>query len=90
MSSSLLQVVNNLFQTCYNKLGTNSANTTCEQTCNNLCVFMCVVQSLIGSERVYQCVVNKQLKTIVANKSNEKLANKTLETMKGGKNSHVK
>ena len=32
----------------------------------------------------------KQLKTIVANKSNEKLANKRLETMKGGKNSHVK
>ena len=29
MPSSLLQVVNNLFQTCYNKLGTSSANTTC-------------------------------------------------------------
>ena len=49
-----------------------------------------VVQSLIGSVHVYQCVVNKQLKTIVANKSDEKLANKRLETMKGGKNSHVK
>ncbi len=36
MPSSLLQVVNNLFQTCYNKLGTSSANTTCEQTCYNL------------------------------------------------------
>ena len=36
MPSSLLQVVNNLFQTCYNKSGTSSANTTCEQTCYNL------------------------------------------------------
>ena len=27
MSSSLLQVVSNLFQICYNKLGTSSANT---------------------------------------------------------------
>ena len=26
---SLLQVVNSLFQTCHNKLGTSSANTTC-------------------------------------------------------------
>ena len=49
-----------------------------------------VVQGLIGSVRLYQCVVNKQLKTIVANKLNEKLANKRLETMRGGKNSHVK
>ena len=40
MPSSLLQAVNNLFQTCHNNLGTSSANTTCEQTCNNLCVFM--------------------------------------------------
>ena len=29
MPSSLLQVVNNLFQTCYNKVGTSRANTTC-------------------------------------------------------------
>ena len=29
MPSSLLQVVNNLFQTCHNNLGTSSANTTC-------------------------------------------------------------
>ena len=47
MPSSLLQVVNNLFETCHNKLGTSSANTscgqlvnrlvtTCLQTCNNL------------------------------------------------------
>ena len=57
MSSSLLQVVNNLFQTGYNKQGTSSANTTCWQlvnrlvttclqTCNNLCVFMGVVDKL--------------------------------------------
>ena len=50
MPSSLLQVVNNLLQTCHDKLETNSANTTCWQlvnglvttclqTCNNLCVF---------------------------------------------------
>ena len=48
--SSLLQVVNSLFQTCCNNMGTSSANTTrwqlvnrfvttCLQTCNNLCVF---------------------------------------------------
>ena len=40
MPSSLLQVVNSLFQTCYNKLGTsmceNNLLTACEQTCNNL------------------------------------------------------
>jgi hypothetical protein len=53
MPSSLLQVVNSLFQTCYNKLGTSSASTTCWQlvnrrvttclqTCYNLCVFTCV------------------------------------------------
>ena len=53
MPSSLLQVVNSLFQTCYNKLGTSSASTTCRQlvnrrvttclqTCYNLCVFTCV------------------------------------------------
>jgi hypothetical protein len=55
MPSSLLQVVNHLFQTCYNLqlLGTSSANTTCRQlvnrfvttclqTCNNLCVLTCV------------------------------------------------
>ena len=29
MPSSLLQVVNKLFQTCYNKSGTSSAYTTC-------------------------------------------------------------
>ena len=29
MPLSLLQVVNNLFQTCYSKSGTSSANTTC-------------------------------------------------------------
>ena len=36
MPSSLLQVVNNLFQTCYNKLGTSSAKTTCWQLVNRL------------------------------------------------------
>ena len=51
--SSLLQFVNSLFQTCPNKFGTSSANTSCEQlanrlfttclqVCNNLCVFTCV------------------------------------------------
>ena len=59
MPSSLLQVANNLFQTCNNKSGTSSANTTCWQlvnrlvnrlvttclqTCNNLCVFTRVVK----------------------------------------------
>ena len=43
---SLLQVVNSLFQTCYNNweqaVRTQLVNrfvTTCFQTCNNLCVF---------------------------------------------------
>ena len=33
---SLLQLVNNLFQTCYNKLGTSSTKTTCWQLVNRL------------------------------------------------------
>ena len=52
--SSLLQFVNSLFQTCSNKFGTSSANTSCQQlvnrlvttclqVCSNLCVFTCVV-----------------------------------------------
>ena len=60
MPSSLLQVVNNLFQTCYNKLGTSSANTTCWQlvnrlvttclqTCNNLCILRVPVRPCIVS-----------------------------------------
>ena len=51
--SSLLQFVNSLFQTCSNKFGTSSANTSCQQlvnrlvttclqVCRNLCVFTCV------------------------------------------------
>ena len=54
--SSLLQFVNSLFQTCSNKFGTSSANTSCQQlvnrlvttclqVCSNLCVFTCVVFS---------------------------------------------
>ena len=57
MPSSFLQVVKNLFQTCYNKLGTSSANTTCWQlvnrlvttclqTCNNLWVFTRVLHCI--------------------------------------------
>jgi hypothetical protein len=57
MPSSLLQVVNSLFQTCHNKLGTSSANTTCWQfvnrfvttclqTCYKLFVFTCVRKNL--------------------------------------------
>ena len=51
--SSLLQFVNSLFQTCSNKFGASSANTSCQQlvnrlvttclqVCSNLCVFTCV------------------------------------------------
>jgi hypothetical protein len=58
--SSLLQVVNSLFQTCCNKLGTSSASTTCWQlvnrcvttclqTCYKLCVFTRAVSSLLFS-----------------------------------------
>ena len=54
--SSLLQFVNSLFQTCSNKFGTSSANTSCQKLVNrlvttclqvssNLCVFTCVVCS---------------------------------------------
>ena len=53
--TSLLQFVNTLFQTCSNKFGTSSANTSCEQlvnrlvttclqVCSNLCVFTCVAE----------------------------------------------
>ena len=51
--SSLLQFVNSLLQTCSNKFGTSSANTSCQQlvnrlvttclqACSNLCIFTCV------------------------------------------------
>ena len=36
MPSNLLTCFNNLFQTCYNKLGTSSGNTTCWQLANRL------------------------------------------------------
>jgi hypothetical protein len=60
MPSSLLQVVNSLFQTYYNKLGTSSANTTCWQlvnrfvttclqTCYKLCVFTRVADHPTGT-----------------------------------------
>ena len=64
--SSLLQFVNSLFQTCSNKFGTSSANTSCQQlvnrlvttclqVCSNLCVFTCVSMSLHvqGGEILY-------------------------------------
>jgi hypothetical protein len=58
MPSSLLQVVNSLFQTCYNKLGTSSASTTlltaCEQTCNNL------FADLLQLVRFYVCRLREQ------------------------------
>ena len=70
MPSSLLQVVNSLFQTCYNKLGTSSANTTCWQlvnrfvttclqTCYNLCVFTCVPNTTYTRKNA-QVVTNLQ------------------------------
>ena len=51
--SSLSQFVNSFFQTCSNKFGTSSANTSCQQlvnglvttclqVCSNLFVFTCV------------------------------------------------
>ena len=57
--SSLLQFVNSLFQTCSNKFGTSSANTSCQQlvnrlvttclqVCSNLCVFTCVEREVEG------------------------------------------
>jgi hypothetical protein len=63
MPSSLLQVVNSVFQTSYNKLGTSSANTTCWQlvnrfvttclqTCNNLCVFTCAQCTIVNITRL--------------------------------------
>ena len=61
--SSLLQFVNSLLQTCSNKFGTSSANTSCEQfvnrlvttclqVCSNLCVFTCVVQKLEANSNI--------------------------------------
>jgi hypothetical protein len=48
MPSSLLQVVNSLFQTCCKFV--NRFVTTCLPTCNNLCVFTCeAVQQLVAS-----------------------------------------
>ena len=61
--SSLLQFVNSLFQTCSNKFGTSSANTSCQQlvnrlvttclqVCSNLCVFTCVVYGCSNARNV--------------------------------------
>ena len=69
MPSSMLQVVNNLFQTCYNKLGTSSANTTCWQlvnklvttclqTCDNLCVFTWVHTYVCTHVKISQLVAS--------------------------------
>jgi hypothetical protein len=49
ISTKLLQIVNSLFQTCW-QLGTNSAGTTCWQTCYNMwdfCVYMTQVFFLL-------------------------------------------
>lgn len=51
----MLQVNNSLFQTCHNKVGRRSANTTylqlmsttCLHTCNNFCI-SCVYQLICG------------------------------------------
>ena len=65
--SSLLQFVNSLLQTCSNKFGTSSANTSCEQlvnrlvttclqVCSNLCVFTCVQRSVQEPhDHIYTC-----------------------------------
>ena len=72
--SSLLQFVNSLFQTCSNKFGTSSANTSCEQlvnrlvttclqVCSNLCVFTCVgewVTDVLTTYDVYRVSVTEQ------------------------------
>ena len=69
--SSLLQFVNSLFQTCSNKFGTSSANTSCEQlvnrlvttclqVCSNLCVFTCVVILTLVFTRVSTNVLKQK------------------------------
>jgi hypothetical protein len=66
MPSSLLQIVNSLFQTCYNKLGTSSVKTTCWQlvnrlvttclqTCYKLCVFTCVGELIVYMWKCTSC-----------------------------------
>jgi hypothetical protein len=54
--SSLLQVVNSLFQTCYNweqAVRTQLVDIpTCLQTCNNFCVFTDVFQGLLYGGRI--------------------------------------
>ena len=65
--SSLLQFVNSLFQTCSNKFGTSSANTSCQQlvnrlvttclqVCSNLCVFTCVGVSIIKNLKLQMMI----------------------------------
>ena len=65
MPSSLLQVVNNLLQTCHDKLETSSANTTCEQTCYNL---FADLQQLV---RFYACNNKRQEKAVTLYKSRD-------------------
>ena len=66
----LVTSVDNLFQTCYNKLGTSSANTTCSQlvnrlvttclqTCNNLCVFT-RVGGIFSAQRNFSLFVSSR------------------------------
>jgi hypothetical protein len=56
MSSSLLQVVNSLFQTCW-QLGTSSANTTC----------WWLVSRLAASCQIFTCVVRDILQIVLIN-----------------------
>ena len=57
-ADNAIKLVPSLFQTCYNKLGTSSANTTCRQhvnrlvtTCLQTCYKLCVFTSLPTSRQ---------------------------------------
>ena len=68
MPLSLLQVVNNLFQTCYSKSGTSSAKTTCYQLVNRLlttCVFLCVYLSHARKTRNSQSCKSMQYVSLI-------------------------
>ena len=64
MPSSLLQVVNSLFQTSSNKHGTSSANTTCEQPCYNLFADLQQLVRFYARSQLYWLVATTDLQLV--------------------------
>jgi hypothetical protein len=71
-----LLLVNSLSQTCYNKLGTRSANTTCRQLVNRLvcrlvttCAFLCVY-NVVPTTLSTRCLLNRLVASLLTSCDN--------------------